>query len=137
MPPDTEPPLDLFVHYAEADFGWVDGHLAPALSEAGVRWHSEAEFALGAPRQTEIERAIRGSRRTLLVLSPDYLADGFGWMANLLAQSHGLETSTWPVIPLILRPVKLPSHLSLLTVLDATNPERWPSVLERLCAEVK
>jgi len=128
---------DLFISYADADRAWVEGYLLDALSQAGVRVHSEAAFTLGAPRLLEFERAVQGSRRTLLVLSPAYLADGFSQFTDLLAQSYGLETATWPVIPLILHPVELPPRLAMLTALDATDPDTWPQVLERLLADLQ
>ncbi|MDQ2809726.1 MAG: toll/interleukin-1 receptor domain-containing protein [Chloroflexota bacterium] len=64
------PPTDLFLSYVEADRAWVEGYLADGLAAAGVTTASEATFALGAPRLTEFERAMRGSHRTVLVLSP-------------------------------------------------------------------
>ncbi len=128
---------DLFISYADADRAWVEGYLLDALTQAGVRCHSEAAFALGVPRLLEFERAVQGSRRTLLVLSPAYLTEGFIQFTDLLAQSYGLETDTWPVIPLILQPLELSSRLAMLTALDATDPTRWPAVVERLCAELQ
>jgi hypothetical protein len=65
---------DLFVSYARADRAWVEGCLLDALQAAGVAYHSEQAFALGAPRLVEFERATQESARTLLVLSPAYLA---------------------------------------------------------------
>ena len=128
---------DLFISYAAADRTWVEGYLLDALNAAGVRCHSEAAFALGVPRLLEFERAVRGSQRILLVLSPAYLAEGFSQFTDLLAQSYGLETATWPVIPLILQAVELPPRLAMLTALDATDPATWPQVVERLCAELQ
>ena len=137
MTEQTEYTYDLFVSYADADRPWVEGYLLDALTQAGVRFHSEAAFALGVPRLLEFERAVQESRRTLLVLSPATLADGFNQFTDLLAQSYGLETATWPVIPLILQPVELPPRLAMLTALDATHPAEWPAVVERLCAELQ
>jgi len=137
MTEQTEYIHDLFVSYASADRAWVEGYLLDALIRAGVRCHSEAAFALGVPRLLEFERAVRQSRRILLVLSPATLAEGFGQFTDLLAQSYGLETATWPVIPLILQPVELPPRLAMLTALDATDPGNWEAVVERLCAELQ
>jgi WD40 repeat protein len=131
------PQYDLFVSYADADGAWVEGYLLDALTQAGVRIHSEEAFALGAPRLVEFERAVQGSQRTLLVLSPAYLAEGSGQFTNLLAQSYGMETATWPVIPLLLRPTQLPPRLATLLALDATDPDRWGEVVDRLCAELQ
>jgi WD40 repeat protein len=128
---------DLFISYAEADRAWVEGYLLDALLQAGVRCHSEAAFALGVPRLLEFERAVQQSQRVLLILSPAYLAEGFTQFADLLAQSYGLETTTWPVIPLTLHPADLPPRLAMLTGLNATDPDTWPHVLERLLADLQ
>src|SRR5262245_37972349 len=109
---------DVFISYADADRAWVDGFLLDALDEAGASVHSEDAFALGVPRLLEFERAIQQSKRTLLILSPAYLADTFGQFVDVLVNSYGMETSTWPVIPLILQPVELPPRLSQLVPLD-------------------
>src|SRR5262245_31710484 len=106
---------DVFISYTEADRAWVEGYLHDALTQAGVRCHLEAAFDLGVPRVLEFERAVQQSQRALLVLSPAYLADGFSQFTDLLAQSYGLETNTWPVIPLQLHSVELPPRLAMLT----------------------
>ena len=123
---------DVFISYAEADRAWVDGFLIDGLERAGVRCHREAAFALGVPRLAEFENAVRSSTRILLVLSPAYFATDTASFVDLLAQTYGLETSTWPVIPLRLEPVKLPTRLAMLTALDATDPDERERVLEKL-----
>ncbi|MBV9386845.1 MAG: TIR domain-containing protein [Chroococcidiopsidaceae cyanobacterium CP_BM_ER_R8_30] len=127
---------DLFISYADADRGWVKGYLLDALKQAGICYHSEAAFALGTVRLFEFERAIQQSRRTLLVLSPAYIADCSEQFIVSLAQCYGLDTATWPVIPLILHPVELPPRLSVLVKLNATNPDEWEEAVARLCADV-
>ncbi|MBD1833320.1 PD40 domain-containing protein [Cyanobacteria bacterium FACHB-472] len=128
---------DLFISYADADSGWVEGYLLDSLKQAGVRYHSEAAFALGTVRLLEFERAIEQSDRTLLVLSPAYLADGFNQFIDLLAQCYGFDLATWPVIPLVLQSVKLPPRLNALVKLNATNPTEWEEATRRLCADLK
>ncbi len=128
---------DLFISYAQADHEWVEGYLQDALTQAGVHFHSERAFALGVPRIKEFENAIQHSRRTLLVISPAYLADGFNLFVDLLGQSYGLDSQTWPVIPLVLQPVQLPPRLSALVKLDATDPEQWEAAIARLCADLQ
>ena len=135
MNQNTEHPFDVFISYNPADEDWVEGYLLDALRQAGIRCHTEAAFALGVPLIAEFERAILQSRRTLLVLSPAYQADHLNRFADLLAQSFGADTATWPVIPLILRPVDLPPRLRMPIGLDATDPSAWPGVIERLVAE--
>ncbi|NET08106.1 MAG: ATP-binding protein [Symploca sp. SIO2B6] len=73
----------------------------------------------------------------LLVISPAYMADGFNQFVDLLAQCYGLETATWLVIPLVLKPVKLPPRLNSLVKLNATNPDEWEEATLRLCGDLQ
>ena len=68
------------------------------------------------------------------MLSPAYFSNETVGFVDLLAQSFGLETSTWPVIPLVLEPVAMPTRLAMLTRLDATDPEEREAALAKLCA---
>jgi WD40 repeat protein len=133
----TASPYDLFISYADADRAWVEGYLLYSLAEAGINYHSQKAFTLGAPRVAEFERAVQQSKRIVLILSPAYLADGSSKFIDLLAQTHGLDSATWPVIPLQLQPTTLPPRLAMLTGLDATDPTQWEVVVKRLCAEFK
>ena len=128
---------DIFISYAQADRAWVEGYLLDALESAGARVLSEEAFRLGAPRILEFERALDQCERVLLVLSPAYFAADFHRFFDILAQSYGAETGAWPVIPLILHPVDLPPRLAQLVTLDATDPDRWPDVIEALLRELK
>jgi tetratricopeptide (TPR) repeat protein len=128
---------DLFISYADADRSWVEGYLLDALTQAGVRYLSETAFRLGSPRIQEFQRAVQQSQRTLLVLSPAYLADSFNQFVDLLGQTYGEETQTWPVIPLVLQPVQLPPRLAMLVQLRAVNAEEQTTAITRLCADLK
>jgi hypothetical protein len=128
---------DVFISYADADRAWVDGYLLDALDHAGVEHLTEPAFALGVPRLTEFERAVTTSRRTLLVLSPAYFADDWRRFPEILAQTYGYDTATWPLIPVVLHPVDLPPGLATLVGLDATDPSNYAQVIRRLCDELQ
>ncbi len=103
------------------------------LERAGVRHHREAAFALGVPRVAEFEKAVKTSRRTLLVLSPAYFSN----------ETVGTSTC-WPKV----RPGDLhlaghpagtgarrhPTRLAMLTRLDPTDPEEREAALAKLSA---
>ena len=131
-----KPTYDLFISYADEDTAWVEGYLIDALEGTGVRIYSEKAFAVGQPRLLEFENAITHSQRTLLVLSPAYLAANFTLFVDVLAQFHGLSTASWPVIPLKLKDIQLPPRLAMLTCIDATDADQWPAVIEKLCADL-
>ena len=124
----------VFVSYADEDDAWVEGYLLNALEEAGLTCHSEAMFRLGVPRLIEFESAVKNSERTLLVISPAYLADNFVEFANLLFQFYGLDTNLWPVVGIILHPVQeLPMRLKILECLDATDATKQQKAIQRIC----
>jgi hypothetical protein len=66
---------DLFISYADADSAWVEGYLLDSLKQAGVRYQSEAAFALGTVRLLEFERAIQQSDHTLVVYVRRFLTN--------------------------------------------------------------
>jgi len=126
----------VFVSYADEDGAWVEGYLLNALEEAGLTCHSEAMFRLGVPRLIEFESAVKNSERTLLVISPAYLADNFVEFANLLFQSYGFDTNLWPVVGIILHPVQeLPMRLKILECLDATDATKQQKAIQRICKD--
>jgi WD40 repeat protein len=128
---------DLFIAYADADRAWVEGYLVESLRQAEVNYYSEAAFSLGKIRLLEFEQAVQRSRRTLLVISKAYLTDHFNQFVNLLSQCYGLDSSTWPVIPLLLEPVELPPRLKVLVGLTATTPEEQETAIARLCDDLQ
>jgi len=130
------PAYDVFISHAAEDRAWVEGYLLDAFHQAGVRCHHEAAFELGTPRIVAFEQAVQQSRRTVLVLSAAYFASPYGQFTDLLAQTFGLESRTWPVIPVRIEDVALPPRLMLLQGLDATDPDEWKVAVQRLCAEL-
>jgi WD40 repeat protein len=122
-----------FVCFAEPDAAWVEGYLLDALQAAGIDVITEAAFALGVPRLSEFERAVQTSRYTILVLSPAFQADNIADFANSLGQCHGVESGTWPVIPLVLDRIDLPLRLEMLTRIDASDPKTRTDAIDKLC----
>src|SRR5580704_12174621 len=82
---------DVFVSFADGDRDWVEGYLLPALGlsierviTSQLTKYSES-FQPGAAIVNEFERAVTGSRFTLLVLSRVYLADQWSNFGEQLA----------------------------------------------------
>ena len=85
---------DVFVSHAPQDADWVRTALVPAFEQAGIRVRTPEHFALGLPRIVEAERGVSTSRRTLLLLSPEYLATTWLQVDAVLVTTHGLHTGT-------------------------------------------
>lgn len=123
---------DFFISSVEADHAWVQQHLLPILTAAHKRYLSEADFQPGQPRLLELERAITHSEKTLLILSEAYLQADANAIIDLFAMHYGLETATWPVIPLLLTKLELPPRLRFVIPLDFSQVAAYPDNYRRL-----
>jgi len=124
---------DAFISYSPRDSAWVRELLVPTLKNAGVTvWFDAQDFEPGAPRLTEIERAVLNSRKTLIVLSPAYLAGEWGEFENILSQSLDPAARQRRVLPLLLQPCDMPPRMGMLTFLDFTEHARYESQFQRL-----
>jgi hypothetical protein len=75
----------VFVSYSHRNSDWVRGWLVPQLKAAGLKVCVDHEsFEPGAPSLTEMERAVLQSRKTVMVLTPEYLQSEWAEFENIL-----------------------------------------------------
>jgi len=102
---------DFFISYNKADLKWAEW-IAWTLEEAGYTTLFQAwDFRPGRNFVLEMHRASEGCRRTLLVLSTDYLASLFTqpeWAAAFANDPTGEKRA---MIPVRVRPCELPGLL--------------------------
>lgn len=122
---------DVYVSYAEgsdADANWVWKTLWPRLKEADLKVAiSDDVRELGVSRVVSTERGIKQARRTVIVLSPDYLQDCVAQFESVMAQTMGIREGAARMIPVIVEPFDLrllPYRLSrdIVTPADLTRP---------------
>jgi len=128
---------DAYLSFAdkEPDAAWVWTKLVPELEKAGLRIAiSGVVQAPGVDLVIETERAIRQAKRTVVVLSPIYLADNLAAFENVLAQTLGIQEGSYRLLPIKIAPLasNLPTRLGMLTTLDLTHPYRGQAELARL-----
>lgn len=125
----------------EPDAAWVWTTLVPTLEKVGLRIAiSGVVQEAGVARVVETERAIRQSKRTVVVLSPQYLADNLTDFENVLAQTMGIQEGSYRLLPIIIEAIdhnSLPTRIDMLTMLDLTHPYRGKLALERLTAALQ
>ena len=130
--------FDAYVSYVdrEPDATWVWDVLVPRLEQKGLRVAVSGESAdPGVPVVVSAERGISQSKRTLVVLSPAYLADGVTDFENVVAQSMGVREGSYRLLPIKIQPIDddtLPIRLGMLSTLDFTRPARASREWERL-----
>ncbi|HEY0195031.1 MAG TPA: caspase family protein [Kofleriaceae bacterium] len=140
-PPPDGAGYDAFVSYCEADRddrAWVTGTLVPALEQAGLRLCLEdRDFALGAPRLEELDRAVTQSRYIVGVFSPAYLADPRSHDEALIAAQAETESRYPRLVPLLRRPCALALHQRMTAALDVSRDGEVAAALQRLALQLR
>ncbi|CAO5155031.1 hypothetical protein FAIPA1_180047 [Frankia sp. AiPs1] len=128
----TEYRFDVFVVYAARDEWWVHGFLLPALAIPESRIVTEGDFQPGAVLLAEFAAAVIGSRFTVVVLTPDFLVDGWADLSQRLAAHLSVDEQRNRLVPILLRPCELPLDLAARVRLDCTRPAGWEPAAARL-----
>ncbi len=116
MSDSPEYQYDVFISYSSADKEWVRGELLRRIEDSGLRACIDyRDFRRGAPSIIEIERAVKNSRKTLLVLTPAYLKSRWTEFENLLLQTLDPSSRDLRLIPLLKEKCDLPTRISFLT----------------------
>ncbi|MEM1307884.1 MAG: TIR domain-containing protein [Cyanobacteria bacterium P01_H01_bin.153] len=115
---------DVFISYSTADKAWVRGELLTRLQKAGLKVCIDYEdFRAGAPAIKEIERAAMTSRKTLLVLTPNYLASEWTEFERYLLQTRDPNNTDLRLLPVLKEVCDLPPSIGYLSYVDFTDPE--------------
>lgn len=79
-------PFDVFISYSSKDKEWVRGELLQRIEQAGLKAFIDfRDFTRGAPSIKECERGVVESRKTLLILTPNYVDHSeWGEMENVM-----------------------------------------------------
>ncbi len=126
---------DGYISYADQDLDhdWVWRTLVPRLRAAGlsIAVAHDVEQA-GIARVVNIERAVRESKFTVMVLSSAYLKDRMAEFTDIIAQTLGVDEGQYRLLPVLIEPVELPPRLAIYEAVNFTNPKRVESQFERL-----
>jgi hypothetical protein len=124
---------DVFISYSHRDSEWVHDWLLPRLEAAGLRVCVDfRDFEVGVPSLINMERAAERSRKTLLVLTPDWIESEWTNFEALLVQTEDPIGLRRRILPLVRERCQPPKRIAMLTYADFTAPGRWKSELERL-----
>lgn len=129
---------DVFISYGQGDREWVDKWLLPRLEQADLRVTVDyRDFTVGMPRIENVERAIQNSRRTIVVLTPDWLDSEWNAFEALLLRTLDPAARQRKMLPLLLRPCELPNLIDSLEKVDLTVERHWDKHIQRLTRDIK
>ena len=112
--------------------------MAPRLETAGLKVLIDAcDFAVGTPVLVNIERAVKTSRRTLLVLTPHWVASEWTNFESLLLQTGDPTGLQGRLLPLMLETCEPPDRgCGIFTYADFRVPAEREATLERLLRQI-
>jgi formylglycine-generating enzyme required for sulfatase activity len=129
---------DVFVSYNHKDKDWVRGILLPYLENEGLRvCIDHRNFEVGVPALVNMENAVDRSRKTLLILTPDWIQSNWTEFEALLIQTTDPVGRGRRILPVMLRKCDLPLRLGIFTYLDLTDPAEFEFQMWRLIAAIR
>jgi hypothetical protein len=130
--------MDFFISYTSADRAWAEW-IGFALEDAGYSVILQAwDFRPGSNFVLEMQEAARKAKKTVMVLSPDYLKSQFAspeWAAAFATDPQGLKRA---LLPIIVRDCKPDGLLGQIVHVDLTGldqEEALPTLLAGVRSE--
>jgi hypothetical protein len=128
---------DVFISYSHKDQNWVRNTLLPTLEKHGVTVFIDfRDFEPGAPSIIEMERGVKESRKTILILTPDYIMSAWSEFEAVLAGTLDPAARERRILPILLKKCVLPLRINYLTYLNFTDPTtldlQWTRLISAL-----
>lgn len=129
---------DAFISYSSKDLSWVKNVLLRRLEDNGLKVCIDyRDFIPGSWSIKNIEQAVLTSRKTLLVITPNYLESTWTEFEAMLVQTTDPTNQQLRFLPLFKEKCDLPLRLASLTYLNFANPEDEELEWERLLSAIK
>ena len=97
----------------------------------------DRDFEIGAPIPVNVENAIERSRKTLLILTPNWVASEWTAFEALLTHMKDPAGRGRRILPLMVERCAPPSYLQMRHYLDLTNPAEFDFQMQRLIAAIR
>ncbi len=128
----------VFISYSHRNKEWVQNWLLSELERADIKACIDfRDFRPGVPMLHEMERAVIQSRKTLIILTPDYFKSQPAAFETILVQAIDPAAQYRRLIPLLLEPCELPLRIRQLAYIDFTAHNDAKLQLQRLIEAIK
>ena len=129
---------DVFVSYSHKDLDWVSGILVMKLREGGVRvLLDENDFEIGRSSIENMTNAVKQSRRTLVVLTPEWVSSDWTQFEALITTQLDPSGRDRRLIPIMRKPCKPPDWVGYRSYLDFVDDARVEQQIARLIRALK
>ncbi len=119
---ETEFEFDVFISYSSDDKEWVRGELLKRIEQADLKAFIDfRDFTRGAPSIKECERGVLKCRKTLTVLTPNYIESEWCEFEGVMAQTLSPANHDLRLIPLLKTKCDKPLRIGALTHIDFTD----------------
>ena len=129
--------FDVFVSYSHKDKDWVRNWLLPRLERAGVSYCIDDDhFDIGVAALDNIEQAAKSSRKTLLVISANWVESEYTNFEGLLLQTKDPRGRKRTFLLLKLDDCELPDRLGIFTWADFRTREAQKRNISRVTKQI-
>lgn len=128
---------DAYISYIdkEPDSTWVWETLVERLEAAGFKIMLAGEGMPGVDKVVSIEQDMSQSKRTVIVLSDNYIADNWANFENVLGETMGIEEGAYRLLPIKFTTMdenQIPLQLKKLGSINLSHPRRAEREFKRL-----
>ncbi|HVG23981.1 MAG TPA: toll/interleukin-1 receptor domain-containing protein [Thermoanaerobaculia bacterium] len=129
---------DVFISYSHKDEQWVNDVLVPQLRAADVDVLIDAEdFVPGPAAIQNMANAVAGCQRTLVVLTPNWVASEWTQYEGLLTAYDDPSGARGKMIPILRAKCDPPKWLAIRSWLDFADDARVSQQMARLIRAIK
>ena len=138
--PNRDPDFqyDTFISYSSKDLPWVRDVLLRRIEDNGLKVCIDyRDFIPGFQSVKNMERAVLTSRKTLLVITPNYLESSWTALEAVLVQTADPSNEQLRLIPLLKEKCSFHLGFTPLTYLNFADPVDEEQEWERLLRAIK
>jgi hypothetical protein len=129
---------DVFISYSHTDRAWVWDELLPRLEGAGLKvCIDDRDFEIGVPCMVNMERAVKNSCHTLIVMTPAWVESEWTDFESLMAGVIDPAGRRGRLLPLMLHPCEPPLRITTLTYADFTQTHDHANQFGRLLGQLQ
>ncbi|MGO9599306.1 MAG: TIR domain-containing protein [Isosphaeraceae bacterium] len=122
MPEPATYDYDVFISYSSRNKHWVRGELLARIEKAGLRACIDfRDFTRGAPSIVAMQDAVLKCRKTLVILTPEYVESEWAEIENIMVQTLSPANRDLRLIPLLKAECEKPLRIGALTHVDFTD----------------